>query len=68
MTNPFETCRELLKKLADGFDGWDRWYLEALGTACEGKEQEAYEILVSHSEDPLVWDHRLSGNSMASSP
>jgi putative heme-binding domain-containing protein len=58
---PFETCRELLKKLADGFDGWDRWYLEALGTACEGKEQEAYEILVSHSEDPLVWDHRLSG-------
>jgi putative heme-binding domain-containing protein len=35
--------------------------LEALGTACEGKEQEAYEILVSHSEDPLVWDHRLSG-------
>ncbi len=58
---PFETCRELLKKLADGFDGWDRWYLEALGTACEGKEQEAYELLVSHSEDPLIWDHRLSG-------
>ncbi|MEO2001355.1 MAG: PVC-type heme-binding CxxCH protein, partial [Pirellulales bacterium] len=48
---PFETCRELLKKLADGFDGWDRWYLEALGTACEGKEQEAYELLVSHSAD-----------------
>ena len=58
---PFKTCRELLKELADGFDGWDRWYLEALGTACEGKEQEAFELLVSHSEDPLVWDHRLSG-------
>jgi len=58
---PFERCRELLKKLADGFDGWDRWYLEALGTACEGKEQESYELLVSHSTDPLAWDHRLSG-------
>ena len=58
---PFETCRELLKKLADGFDGWDRWYLEALGTACEGKEKKAYELLVSPSADPLAWDHRLSG-------
>ena len=58
---PFEVCRNLLKKLADGFDGWDRWYLEALGTACDGKEEKAFDLITSHSEDPLIWDNVLSG-------
>ena len=58
---PFEVCRNLLKKLADGFDGWDRWYLEALGTACDGKEEKAFDLITSHSEDPLIWDNGLSG-------
>jgi putative membrane-bound dehydrogenase-like protein len=58
---PFEVCRNLLKKLADGFDGWDRWYLEALGTACDGKEEKAFDLITSRSEDPLIWDDSLSG-------
>ena len=58
---PFEVCRNLLKKLADGFDGWDRWYLEALGTACDGKEEKAFDLIASRSEDPLTWDDSLSG-------
>ncbi|MBT6459031.1 MAG: c-type cytochrome [Planctomycetaceae bacterium] len=58
---PFQECHKLLQKIADGFDGWDRWYLEALGIACEGKEQESFDLFVVNSEDPLLWDNRLSG-------
>lgn len=59
---PFKKCRDIIKKLADGYDGWDRWYLEALGTACEGKEAAAYDLLVVKAKvSPLRWDRRLSG-------
>lgn len=58
---PFQECHKLLKKIADHFDGWDRWYLEALGIACEGKEQESFDLFVDNSEDPLLWDNRLAG-------
>ena len=30
---PFEVCRNLLKKLADGFDGWDRLVFRSLGNS-----------------------------------
>ena len=51
----------LLRQIADGFDGWDRWYLEAIGIASEGHEAEAYELLVEGSGViPLGWDRRLS--------
>jgi len=56
---PFDECRNLLRSLGERFDGWDRWYLEALGIACEGKESEAYDLLVGESTgDSLVWDRR----------
>ena len=32
----------LLQKLAAGYDGRDRWYLEAIGPACENHEAEFY--------------------------
>jgi putative heme-binding domain-containing protein len=35
--------------------------LEALGIACEGKEQESFNLFVDNSEDPLLWDNRLAG-------
>jgi HEAT repeat protein len=39
---PYETARPLLLKLAGTFDGNDRWYLEALGKAVEGHEEDFY--------------------------
>ncbi len=57
---PWSESREVIVKLADGYDGHDRWYLEALGTACEGKESEAYDAIVGNA-DPLTWDDRLAG-------
>ncbi|MDB6152980.1 MAG: hypothetical protein JWL90_1433 [Chthoniobacteraceae bacterium] len=42
---PLEQSRDTLLKIARGFDGVDRTYLEAFGTGCEGKENEIYAAL-----------------------
>ncbi|WP_166831158.1 PVC-type heme-binding CxxCH protein [Thalassoroseus pseudoceratinae] len=58
---PWNRRREILSKLAVQFDGWDRWYLEAIGIASDGHEPEAYQLLVANSGvDPLEWDRRLA--------
>lgn len=57
---PFEACSGLLTALAEGYDGRDRWYLEALGSAMDGKEEKVYELLLDKSgRDPLSWDSRM---------
>lgn len=43
---PFEKCRDLFPTLLAGYDGKNRWYLEAIGTACTGKEAEVYEKII----------------------
>jgi putative membrane-bound dehydrogenase-like protein len=61
---PFEKTRKLLLELAESYDGTDRWYLEALGSALEGHESEVYEDLVNRfqGQDRAAdrWDHRLA--------
>jgi len=55
--------KDALLALAKGFDGKDRWYLEALGLGASGKEREFYDLLLpvlGHSE-PLQWNARFSG-------
>ncbi|MCB0633315.1 MAG: hypothetical protein KDD15_26450, partial [Lewinella sp.] len=53
---PMEQSGAILHKLYAGFDGQDRWYLEALGTALEGKETDFFqEIRAEETEDPLQW-------------
>ena len=53
---PWEQCRPLVEVLFRQYDGRDRWYLEALGMALEGKEDEAYDYFVSsQSADPIRW-------------
>lgn len=56
---PLEECRESLTALIDGYDGANRWYLEALGIASTKKETEIYRELVRpkyREVEPADWD------------
>lgn len=44
---PFYQCKALFEKLVAGYDGKNRWYLEALGIAGTKKEDEVYRELVA---------------------
>ncbi|MBA2354379.1 MAG: HEAT repeat domain-containing protein, partial [Acidobacteria bacterium] len=59
---PFATSREPLTAIAAGFNGSDRWYLEALGAAATGVEAELYTHLLGAQPhpDPLRWDTRFA--------
>lgn len=58
---PLEDCRDVILKLIDGYDGQDRWYLEALGTAMDGKETAMYPLLKAHlGNDPLIWSAKMA--------
>ncbi len=57
---PWSGSRDAIVELARHYDGSDRWYLEALGIACEGKESEAYDAVVG-AGDSLAWDDRTTG-------
>jgi len=60
---PFEQCRNELLALARGYDGRDRFYLEAFGIACEGKESAIYPLLLAEmgDRDPLKWSDAMAG-------
>jgi len=59
---PLDQCRDIILELAKGYDGQDRWYLEALGTACTKKERPMYELLEQQlgHKDPTKWDRRFA--------
>jgi len=59
----FDECAPILINIAEGFDGKDRWYLEALGTGCSGKEARIYPLIKKRLgvEDALKWDDRFEG-------
>jgi len=59
---PLDDSRDLFLKLAAGYDGQDRWYLEALGTAAEGKEDALFAALLASmgDRDPLAWSPRFA--------
>ncbi|MFT5471263.1 MAG: putative membrane-bound dehydrogenase-like protein [Verrucomicrobiales bacterium] len=52
---PFEQIKGMLLELARGYDSKDRAYLEALGTACTGKEAEAYSLFAAELKDSEIW-------------
>ena len=60
---PFDKGRDILIALAARYDGVDRWYLEALGTAAAGIEAPLYAALLASlgNSDPTRWDARFSG-------
>jgi putative membrane-bound dehydrogenase-like protein len=59
--SPDSVCKDIMLKLVDGYDGEDRWYLNALGIAIEGKADAFYPALMKHFDnpDPESWSPRL---------
>ena len=55
---PFSEARDILIEVARRFDGSDRYYLEAFGTGCTGKEAEMHTALSEQlgGSDATQWD------------
>ena len=57
---PFEDCSDILLELIDSYDGSNRYYLEALGVAFSGKEDEVFRELVSPRYPvPAMWSAKV---------
>ena len=60
---PFDKTKTVLLQLIDGYDGKDRWYLEALGTALKGHESEIYPEIIKKFKgqelNPDRWNEKL---------
>jgi putative heme-binding domain-containing protein len=51
---PYDKAKRALAQVIDGYDGKNRWYLEAIGAASVGNEDRVYDELVrpSHAKTP----------------
>lgn len=59
---PLEKMQDIAVELASRYDGGDRYYIEALGLALTGKEEEIYPVLAAKlgNEDPLKWSEAFA--------
>ena len=59
---PLAQCQDITLDLAKGYDQKDRWYLEALGTACTNKESKVYPLLLKElgNPDSTQWSERFA--------
>jgi putative membrane-bound dehydrogenase-like protein len=57
---PFEQCKDVLIALAKGYDGVDRTYLEAFGTACKGKAAAVYALVIPKGTEPTQWPDSIA--------
>ncbi|MDP4251616.1 MAG: c-type cytochrome [Bacteroidota bacterium] len=61
---PYYKKKPYLLKLIEQYDGKDRWYLEAIGSALEGNENEIYpeirKIFNPENYSPVKWNEKLS--------
>ena len=61
---PYEKTKPVLLQLIDGYDGKDRWYLEALGSALHGHESEIYPEIINQFKSQSIkadqWDEKLA--------
>jgi len=58
---PFGEMKETLLDIVDGYDGTDRWYLEAIGTSVALEEAKAYAYLKSkRGNDPANWSEAFA--------
>ncbi|MCU0449614.1 MAG: HEAT repeat domain-containing protein [Bernardetiaceae bacterium] len=61
---PYAQMKDLALTLAQGYDGQDRYYLEALGLALSGKEAAAYTDFAAAMQPPADatrWPARFAG-------
>lgn len=59
---PLANTRDLIVQLARMYDGKDRYYLEALGEAALGKEEEIYQAVNAEiGGAPLQWSPAMAG-------
>jgi putative heme-binding domain-containing protein len=58
---PYIDCRYMLLNLVKGYDGQDRYYLNALGIAADGKQEALFaDLRQTLPTDPLEWDQRTA--------
>jgi putative membrane-bound dehydrogenase-like protein len=58
---PLEKSQTIIDELVKGYDGEDRWYLEALGIALQGHESKYYPELIKNADnDPVKWDKKTT--------
>ena len=57
---PFEKSKDILLQIAKGYDGVDRYYLEAFGIGCTDKEEKTYAELKKHLSTKK-YDARYAG-------
>jgi putative membrane-bound dehydrogenase-like protein len=51
--------KDALSTFIEGYDGKNRWYLEALGAVCDGRADAVYEQVVRPRQaDPKSWNDR----------
>jgi putative membrane-bound dehydrogenase-like protein len=57
---PYEKTKDVLRVLAQQYDGKDQWYLECIGSAVEGNEDDFYKIVRSihnaENKPPAEWN------------
>jgi putative membrane-bound dehydrogenase-like protein len=60
---PFEKTKDILLTLTEGYDGQDRWYLEALGASLERHASELYSVILKRFNAASVgadqWDAKV---------
>lgn len=58
---PYVQCSDVLMKLIEGYDGQDRWYLNALGIATDQKADLLFAMLRHNiPQNPLTWDQKTA--------
>ncbi|QHT70043.1 c-type cytochrome [Rhodocytophaga rosea] len=58
---PLEKKQAIVAELVKGYDGEDRWYLEALGITLQDQESAYYpELLKNADTDPVKWDKKTT--------
>ncbi len=58
---PYRDCRYIIQNLVKGYDGQDRYYLNALGVAADGKQDYVFaDLRPTLPENPANWDYRTA--------